>query len=316
MEPLISVIVPVYKVEAYLDKCIQSIVDQTYRNLEIILVDDGSPDRCPEICDEWALKDDRIWVIHQENKGLSGARNTGLDCYTGDYLMFVDSDDYIHFDAVRILYEKLAADDSDMAVGNAVCVDESGKCLRWLYTMVEDSVKNQHDIISELASKKAIPCVAWGKLYCRKVFEELRFAVAKYAEDVWIQIDVIKKCTRISSVSKILYYYVQRPTSLVHTLTDDKILDSVGAEIHMANELINMGFHVIARAYYTTAISRAAEMSDPTPARNVLKEHFSWYQRVWLLRYNVHSMIRILALHLPSVRWVLRQRKMRREQNT
>ena len=100
---LISVIVPVYKVEKYLDKCVQSIVDQTYRNLEIILVDDGSPDNCPAMCDAWAEKDDRIRVIHKENGGLSDARNAGMAIATGEYIGFVDSDDWIFDDFVRCL---------------------------------------------------------------------------------------------------------------------------------------------------------------------------------------------------------------------
>ena len=100
---LISVVVPVYKVEKYLDECVQSIVNQTHRNLEIILVDDGSPDRCPQLCDEWAEKDSRIRVIHQKNGGLSAARNAGLDVAKGDYIGFVDSDDYIAPD----MYEQL-----------------------------------------------------------------------------------------------------------------------------------------------------------------------------------------------------------------
>ena len=99
---LISVIVPIYKVEKYLDECIESIVNKTYRNLEIILVDDGSPDKCPEMCDQWAKKDERIRVIHKENGGLSSARNAGLDVATGDYVGFVDSDDFIE----RDMYEK------------------------------------------------------------------------------------------------------------------------------------------------------------------------------------------------------------------
>ena len=102
---LISVIVPVYKVEPYLDKCVRSIVDQTYQNLEIILVDDGSPDRCGEICDAWAAKDSRIRVIHKENGGLSDARNAGMAVATGKYMGFVDSDDYIAPDMYRLLLE-------------------------------------------------------------------------------------------------------------------------------------------------------------------------------------------------------------------
>lgn len=104
-QPLISVIVPVYKVEAYLGPCVESVIAQTYRNLEIILIDDGSPDRCPEMCDAWAQKDSRIKVIHKENGGVSLARNVGLDAATGDYVMFVDSDDLIVSNIVETLLD-------------------------------------------------------------------------------------------------------------------------------------------------------------------------------------------------------------------
>ena len=139
MEPLISIIVPVYRVEQYLPKCLDSIMTQTYRNLEIILVDDGSPDRCGEICEAYVRKDNRILVVHQENAGLSAARNIGLEIFHGEYLMFVDSDDYLHQDAIRILYERMIADESDIAVGNAVCVDEADKVIGEPYSMVLDS---------------------------------------------------------------------------------------------------------------------------------------------------------------------------------
>ena len=102
---LISVIVPVYKVEAYLDRCVQSIVDQTYTNLEIILVDDGSPDRCPQMCDEWAKRDNRIRVIHKENGGLSDARNAGMQAASGTYIAFVDSDDWLELRCIEYLYQ-------------------------------------------------------------------------------------------------------------------------------------------------------------------------------------------------------------------
>ena len=112
---LISIIVPVYRVEPYLDRCVQSIVDQTYQNLEIILVDDGSPDNCPAMCDAWAAKDSRVKVIHKENGGLSDARNAGLAAAAGEYIGFVDSDDWISPDMYRLLYENMAEHGSDVS---------------------------------------------------------------------------------------------------------------------------------------------------------------------------------------------------------
>lgn len=112
---LISVVVPVYKAEKYIDECIESIVNQTYRNLEIILVDDGSPDRCPKICDEWAFRDERIKVIHQTNKGAAAARNAGIKVASGQYIGFVDSDDYIDKTMYEVLYEGIGKSDAQIS---------------------------------------------------------------------------------------------------------------------------------------------------------------------------------------------------------
>ena len=113
-DALVSVIVPVYKVEKYLDKCIESIVGQTYKNLEIILVDDGSPDNCPAMCDSWAQKDSRIKVIHKPNGGVSSARNTALDAASGEYICFVDSDDVLELDTVKYMVDNIS--DADVTV--------------------------------------------------------------------------------------------------------------------------------------------------------------------------------------------------------
>ena len=126
-DELITVIVPVYKVEKYLDRCVQSIVDQTYTNLEIILVDDGSPDNCPKMCDEWAKKDKRIKVIHKQNGGLSDARNAGLEKAKGKYVGFVDSDDYISPIMYEKLYKCIIDNQADMAMCGFSTVDEKGK---------------------------------------------------------------------------------------------------------------------------------------------------------------------------------------------
>ena len=112
--PLISVIVPIYNVEKYLDRCVDSIINQTYKNLEIILVDDGSPDNCPQMCDDYAKKDSRIKVVHKENGGLSDARNVGMEVATGEYVSFIDSDDYISLDFYETLLETIVDNDSDI----------------------------------------------------------------------------------------------------------------------------------------------------------------------------------------------------------
>ena len=122
---LISVIVPIYKVEKYLNNCIESIVCQTYKNLEIILVDDGSPDKCPQICDEWKKKDNRIKVIHKKNGGLSDARNAGIDIASGEYYAFIDSDDKIMPRMIEMLYNAVLINGSKLSVCNLICTDEN-----------------------------------------------------------------------------------------------------------------------------------------------------------------------------------------------
>ena len=165
MNPLVSVIVPIYKVERYLVRCLDSIVNQTYRNLEIILVEDGSPDNCGAICDDYARLDERIRVIHQENRGLSAARNAGLDIMSGEYLMFVDSDDWISLDAVQVLYDRMMADGSDMVLGGYIkTFDGDGEEVispQWM----EDGCYSPSQLVMGMGERRYVPVSAWGKLY-------------------------------------------------------------------------------------------------------------------------------------------------------
>ena len=178
---LISVIVPIYKVEKYLHKCIDSILAQTYTNLEIILVDDGSPDNCGKICDEYAAKDSRIKVIHQPNGGLSAARNAGLDIATGDYIGFVDSDDYIAPDMYEKLYNALVKNDADMAIcdyqrfGNELPYDEMSLTTEVITGL--QAMEKQNTVIN------CSFVVAWSKLYKSFIFSNVRFPVGKINED-------------------------------------------------------------------------------------------------------------------------------------
>ena len=160
----VSVIVPVYKVEKYLDKCMESIVNQTYKNIEIILVDDGSPDECPKMCDEWAKKDDRIRVIHKENGGLSDARNVGMDMSTGEYIGFVDSDDIISIEMYKTLVELLEQSDSDMSACQESRFEDKGSPVFTIdnkVTIVDDNSEALRDIINS----ELVLSFVWNKLY-------------------------------------------------------------------------------------------------------------------------------------------------------
>ena len=211
---LISVIVPVYKVEAYLDKCVQSIVDQTYQNLEIILVDDGSPDRCGEMCDAWAARDERIKVIHRENGGLSDARNAGMEIATGEYMGFVDSDDYIAPDMYRLLLERMTADGSDIAACGVEMVFEDGTPTRMLTPAGSQSLDNRQAMESIVRESHLLQPV-WYKLYKTDLIRDIPFAVGKYHEDVFWSWQAVARAQKISVFDTPCYYYLQRGGSIM-----------------------------------------------------------------------------------------------------
>lgn len=216
MEELISVIVPVYKVEKYLPKCIESIINQTYKNLEIILVDDGSPDKCGEICEEYARKDTRIKVIHKENGGLSSARNIGIDKASGKYIAFVDSDDRIHERMYKVLYDNMKNTNADISICNLYYEFEINA--NEIRKINEDNfVKeyNKIDAIKELLYGKRIFDYAVNKLYRKEVFENIKYPEGKKMEDLGTTFLIFEKANKIVYDSTPLYYYLQRESSIL-----------------------------------------------------------------------------------------------------
>ena len=212
IQPLISIIVPVYGVEKYINQCIKSIVYQTYKNLEIILVDDGSPDKCPEICDEWAKKDSRIKVIHKENGGQADARNVGLSVAKGDYIGFVDADDYIDLNLYTVLLNLILDTKSDISVCNFVEVDEGE--LNPITSNSNGQIEelSSTEALKELIHYKKIKGVVWDKLYKKSVVTE-PFVVDKACEDTFWIYKIIGKCEKVVVTSYIGYFYQQRSDS-------------------------------------------------------------------------------------------------------
>ena len=212
MEDLISVIVPVYKVEKYLNKCIESIVNQTYKNLEIILVDDGSPDECGKICDNYAQKDMRIKVIHKENGGLSDARNAGIEVASGIYIAFVDSDDYVSYDYIEYMYKMLINGNAKLAICGVQEI--------WKNTRIEEENNiNMEELtpkeaFENLLFDKGIKVSAYAKLYHKSLWEENRFPKGKVYEDTAIIYKVIEEAKKIVYGSKKCYYYIARVGSI------------------------------------------------------------------------------------------------------
>lgn len=214
-EPLISIIVPVYKVEKFLEQCVQSVISQTYSNLEIILVDDGSPDRCPQLCDEWSRKDRRIKVIHKQNGGLSDARNFGIRAARGEYLAFVDSDDWISPYMISKLYEACAQFEAEMSICQFEMVYDDGKREKYVEEEYPTEVLSSKEALKLLLQDKRITSHAWRKLYKREIIKDEMFPKGKYYEDVYIMPELFLRCNKIVYLNDVLYYYRQNPTGIV-----------------------------------------------------------------------------------------------------
>lgn len=224
MSEKISVIVPIYNVENYMRRCVDSILNQTYTNLEIILVDDESPDNCPLICDKYKQRDNRIKVIHQKNAGLSGARNAGIDIASGEYLAFVDSDDYLAVDFLESLYQAIVTTNSDIAMCKYEYVKDdtmtqshkSGDCE--VYTGIE-MIENMY------SPDGAFFVVAWNKLYKRKLFERIRYPQGRIHEDEATTHQLYYEAKKAAFVKRYLYGYFVGGESITRKKFNRKRLD-------------------------------------------------------------------------------------------
>ena len=210
---LLTVIVPVYNVELYLDRCVQSIIQQTYKNLEIILVDDGSTDGSSEMCDQWAQKDSRIQVIHKKNGGLSSARNAGLDISEGEFLSFIDSDDFIELDMYQTMMDALQNSGKDIACCGRI-VDLWGKRKKKEYTRSEPKVYSREEAMKEVLCLRDIDVSAWDKIYRKELFEGIRYPEGKISEDAVIIFQLLEKTNGVIHVGRDFYHYIYRQGSI------------------------------------------------------------------------------------------------------
>ena len=247
MCPKISVIVPIYNVEQYLDQCVQSILNQYYSHLEIILVDDGSEDRCPQMCDDWASKDPRIIVIHKNNGGLSDARNAGLDICTGDYIAFVDSDDWIDPGMFQVMMQAIQQEEADLcACGIISCYQD--REVRWGNR--EYITGNSEVMLDRLYSDSVFPVCSWNKLYRRELWTGLRFPVGKICEDAFTTYLILHKSEKIVQIKEALYYYRIRPKSIMTSSFSKSSMDEEEAW-RLNSEFIRQNYPNIYRRAYT-----------------------------------------------------------------
>lgn len=233
MGNLVSIIVPVYNVEKYLDKCVNSLMNQSYKNIEILLIDDGSTDTSGVCCDTYAQLDQRIVVIHQRNKGLSGARNTALDIAHGEYITCVDSDDFIASDFVLNLISAIETANADIAVCGTIFCDENDNEIKRM-VCPEKKVVIGDKQIQNLLSCFDIATMAWGKLYKTKLFRNIRYPEGKYNEDVFTTYKLLDKSNSTVIVNYGMYYYRQVTTSIMHKSFSVKHLDAIEGTIERA----------------------------------------------------------------------------------
>ncbi|WP_279155107.1 glycosyltransferase family 2 protein [Thomasclavelia cocleata] len=223
----ISVVVPVYKVEKYIDRCITSILNQTYNDFELVLVDDGSPDNCGKICDEYAKKDTRIHVIHQENRGLSAARNAGIDWSfknsNSQWITFIDSDDWIDTRFLEELYNAAVQLNVNISTCNHVRAEEQIEVLKKSFLYEKYSVEEFY------VMQRVVATVAWGKLYKKDCFSEIRYPVGKLHEDEFTTYLVLFNFNQIAFINEPLYFYFINYEGIMKSQWNIKRLDVIEA---------------------------------------------------------------------------------------
>ena len=225
---MISVIVPIYKFEKYLKRCVDSLLAQSYSDFELILVDDGSPDNCGSICEEYAAKDKRIRVIHKENGGLSDARNAGLRIAKGEYVAFVDSDDWVATNYLETLLKVIELTDSDIC--ECEVLKTTGEIEKYEKSEKKYISYSSKEALELLICDKILHQYVWNKLYKRSCLKDILFAVGKINEDEFWTYQIFGNARRITKISDVLYYYFQRGSSIMGNHYNLKRLDALEAK--------------------------------------------------------------------------------------
>lgn len=223
IKPIVSVVIPVYNVEKYLAKCIESVQNQTLENIEIVLVDDGSTDKSGAICDEYALKDERIVVIHQRNGGLAHARNTGIELARGEYIGFIDSDDWIDITMYEELVNEFAKKDIDVVCSGIKLVGSTGDIKEIEY--VKENVILKGEEISRLLLKRKFSVSCCNKLFKRNLFKDRHFTVGKTNEDFELLFYLFLQVKQVGILANSYYYYRKNETSITSGIKNVKIFD-------------------------------------------------------------------------------------------
>jgi glycosyltransferase involved in cell wall biosynthesis len=285
-EKKISIIVPIYNVEVYLNRCIDSIINQTYHNIEIILVDDGSPDNCGQICDSYAEQDQRIKVIHQQNQGLSGARNSGIEVAIGKYIAFVDSDDMIHPQYIEVLYKSCEQEKAQIGMCQFETVKEANsqpsKQVHLVeYGKISKDIQDGGSAIRQMYEEDYYIeyTVAWNKLYDACLFNEIRFPVGKIHEDEATTYKLLYIAKKVVRVEQKLYYYLIRENSITNSSFSLRRLDFLEALKDRIQFLAQYGekeLQAYSQCRYYYAMVLVWEEMSTVKAYNIQRRKLRW----------------------------------------
>lgn len=298
---VISVIIPVYNVEKYLETCLSSVVKQTYTGLEIILVDDGATDRSGKICDEYAGEDDRIRVIHQENQGLAAARNTGIECASGNYLFFVDADDFLSADGIETVYELLQKTGADMSVGGYLSSDKEQDMEGILHAgryhvyATEDALARLNDWRNE---ETTCLITAWGTLYKKSLFDGVRYPAGKWHEDEFVAHRLLARAQKICVLEDPIYFYRQHGDSFMSTIDAHSqirhmvLFEALKDRVHFLSEafpeLVNDAVHHILReanSFYDIFLQDKHWKKDQE-LKNAVRQLVAIYRNVYVMYWK------------------------------
>lgn len=303
----ISVIIPVYKVEKFIHACVDSVLQQTYDNLEVILVDDGSPDQCPEICDQYAKQDARVCVIHQENQGVSVARNAGIAAVTGDYVTYLDSDDTLKDNYCEKMLTAAETTGSDIAVGEIYIVDENGaKTKGDDYFIREQEVMDRPEAMKNLIHPSGIRGYVCGKLYKKEIVEGIEFPVGKvFSEDRCTVPKYFDRAEKVCLCPGAVYNYRMISTSVTHRVSMKNYTDLLDTEewmIHYCEEKYPELVEMMESVYFGRYIYIWMELYDAGDKED-LKQIVSMMKTVYQ-KYASKSYIR--KAHKISYRMIFR----------
>ena len=314
-EDLISIIVPIYNVEKYLNKCVNSILEQSYKNIDILLIDDGSIDECPNICDMFEKKDPRIRVFHKKNGGLSDARNKGIDEAKGKYITFVDSDDYLDEHYIEILYNAMKKNNADLVVSGLKDYYEGYEIEESLEN-VSENILTKQQVYRKMLLQENIDVNACGKIYKRQIFENLKYPKDMLYEDIQIIDDVIEKCNIIVYTTYKGYNYLQRTGSIMYgkmssrrmslinktdniiELMKEQYPDNVDAAI---KRYVYCNFHVLGRAILDNTFYNESK----TIKNNILKYRKNIFkENIYTKKEKIATVILSLGLFWYKMFWI------------